>query len=203
MVTNFLFYFFLIIIVFSAFMLILVQNSIYSALFLVLSFIGATCLLCVLECDFIALIFIIIYVGAIAILFLFVIMMLDIKITRITKDTVKYFPFGSFIGLVFLLELIFVTLNFFKANPYGESFLLNYHINWYDKIDLFTELDAVGQVLYTFFILQFLVAGIILLLAVISTVGLALIKKQKLKSQTIFRQLSRTYASVLLYNKKS
>lgn len=202
MVSTLLFYFFSTIIIFSALMMISVQNSIYAVLFLVLSFVAATGLLCMLECDFIALIFIIIYVGAIAVLFLFVVMMLDVKTTKLTKDTFKYFPFGGFIGIVFLVELFFVILDFFRYNPYESGIFVNYYINWFDVIDLFTELEALGQVLYTFFVLQFLIAGIILLLSVIAAVGLALTmnRKIKLKSQLTFRQLSRTYSSVLLHS---
>ena len=83
-------------------MIILSQNSIYSVLFLVLSFISSSSILFLLECEYISLIFVIIYVGAIAVLFLFVVMMLDIKTTHLVKDSLKYFPFGSLLGIVFI-----------------------------------------------------------------------------------------------------
>ena len=87
MIINLFFYFFSFVLIISALMTILSQNSIYSVLFL-------------LECEYISLIFIIIYVGAIAVLFLFVVMMLDVKTVYLAKDSLKYFPFGSFIGIV-------------------------------------------------------------------------------------------------------
>ena len=93
MIINILFYLFSIILLFSSFMVITVKNSIYAVLFLVLSFIAASGLLLLLKCEFLALMFIIIYVGAIAVLFLFVVMMLDLKITSYKKDILKYFPF--------------------------------------------------------------------------------------------------------------
>nr|YP_010131920.1 NADH dehydrogenase subunit 6 [Odontella regia]QQD79299.1 NADH dehydrogenase subunit 6 [Odontella regia] len=200
MITNLLFYFFSNILLLSALMVILVQNSVYSVLFLILCFVAATCILCMLECEFIALIFIIIYVGAIAILFLFVVMMLDIKSVNVNKDTFKYFPIGSFLGVIFLAELIFVITSFFKTNPYENLMLINFYNNWFDKIDMFTELESLGQIMYTFYVLQFLIAGLILLLAVIGAVSLTNTPtKSKLKSQVTFKQVSRSYNGVFLY----
>ena len=105
MIVNSLFYFFSCILILSSLMIILSQNSIYSVLFLVLSFVSSSSIMFLLECEYISLIFIIIYVGAIAVLFLFVVMMLDIKTVYLVKDSLKYFPFGSFLGIVFLFFL--------------------------------------------------------------------------------------------------
>lgn len=199
MITNLLFYFFSNVLLISALMIIIVQNSIYSVLFLVLSFITSASILFLFECEFIALMFITIYVGAIAVLFLFVVMMLDIKTIYFTKDTLKYFPFGSFIGFVFLIEILLVVSRNFKINPYQNSLLSNFYVNWFDKIDSFTDLEAIGQVLYTYYVLQFLIAGIILLLAVIGSVVLTINTSVKnAKHQVIFKQLSRNYKNVLL-----
>jgi NADH-quinone oxidoreductase subunit J len=93
----------------------------------------------------------------------------------------------------------------FKSNPYNESFLFNYHINWFDKIDSLTEIEAVGQILYTYYVLQFLIAGIILLLAVIGAVVLALnisSQSNKNKKQLVFKQVARTYKNSLFVHKK-
>jgi len=200
MLINLLFYFFSNILLISSLLLIIVQNSIYSVLFLVLSFISSASLLFLLECEFIALIFIIIYVGAIAVLFLFVVMMLDIKSINLTKDTIKYFPFGSFVGVVFLIEILLVVFKNFEINPYQKSFLFNFYANWFEKIDSFTDLKSLGQILYTYYVLQFLIAGIILLLAVIGSVVLTIkIQAKQSKKQVIFRQLSRRYKNVLLF----
>jgi NADH-quinone oxidoreductase subunit J len=181
-------------------MVIFVQNSVYSVLFLVLSFISAASLLFLLECEFIAFMFIIIYVGAIAILFLFVVMMLDIKIINIGKDSLKYFPVGSFIGIVFLIEILILIQESFKLNPYQFNDLFNFYVNWYDKIDAISEIEAIGQVLYTHYVLQFLVAGNILLLATIGVVVLTVnTNTVNLKNQIIFKQLARNYKNVLLF----
>lgn len=200
MLLNLLFYFFSNILLVSSLMVIIVQNSIYSVLFLVLSFVSATTLLFLLECEFIALLFIIIYVGAIAVLFLFVVMMLDVKTTNLTKDAVKYFPFGLFIGAVFLTEVLFMIFQTFKSNPYPNSFLTNFYKNWYDKTDTLSEIQVIGQILYTHYVLQFLVAGLILFLAVIGAVVLTIdFSSEKTKTQISFKQLSRTYTNTLSY----
>ena len=199
MVINILFYLFSIILLFSSFMVIVVKNSIYAVLFLVLSFIAASGMLLLLKCEFLALMFIIIYVGAIAVLFLFVVMMLDLKVTSDKKDILKYFPFGSIIGGVFLTEILFVVNEAFQSNPYTETFLENTHFNWYSRIENFTEIQSIGQVVYTQYVLQFLIAGNVLLLATIAAVVLTInTGSSNDKKQVIFRQLSRSYKNVLV-----
>ena len=199
MIINILFYLFSVILLLSSLMVILVQNSIYSILFLVLSFISSAGILFLLKCEFLALMFIVIYVGAIAVLFLFVVMMLDLKTVNLKKDTLKYFPFGVVIGGVFLTEILMVISETFKANPYGDSFLYNSHFNWYERMDTFTEIQAIGQVVYTEYVLQFLIAGNVLLLATIAAVVLTInTNVESDKKQVIFRQLSRNYKNVLI-----
>ena len=197
---NILFYLFSSTLVISSFMVITSQNAIYSVLFLVLSFLSSSSILFLLKCEFISLIFILIYVGAIAILFLFVIMMLDLKDYNLKKDVLKYFPFGLFIGSVFFFEIVLIIKETFIPNPYSTDLITNYYINWYDKLDTFTEINALGQVVYTKFVLQFLVAGNVLLLATIAAVVLTVNTdvKADYKTQVIFKQLSRNYKNVLL-----
>ena len=199
MIVNSFFYFFSCVLLISSVMIILSQNSIYSVLFLVLSFVSSSSILFLLECEYISLIFIIIYVGAIAVLFLFVVMMLDIKTVYLAKDSLKYFPFGSFLGLVFLIEiLIAIPSTFDSTNPYNANFFLNYYSDWFNKLDYFSEIISIGQLLYTDYIIQFLLSGNILLLATIGPVVLVLVRSIELnKTQIIFKQLSRTYSSAL------
>ena len=128
MIVNLFFYFFSCILLTSSLMVIFSQNSIYSVLFLVLSFVSSSSILFLLECEYISLIFIIIYVGAIAVLFLFVVMMLDLKTVYFAKDSLKYFPFGSLLGIIFLIEILIVVPGIFEySNPYSTSFLFNYY----------------------------------------------------------------------------
>ena len=199
MIVNSFFFLFSCVLLTSSLMIILSQNSIYSVLFLVLSFVSSSSILFLLECEYISLIFIIIYVGAIAVLFLFVVMMLDIKTIYLAKDSLKYFPFGSFLGFVFLIEILIVVPNIFdSANPYTTNFLSNYHSDWFNKLDYFTEIVSIGHLLYTDYVIQFLLSGNILLLATIGPVTLVLVRSiESTKTQVTFKQLSRTYSSVL------
>ena len=199
MIVNLFFYFFSCVLLISSLMIILSQNSIYSVLFLVLSFVSSSSILFLLECEYISLIFIIIYVGAIAVLFLFVVMMLDIKTVHLAKDSLKYFPFGSFLGIVFLLEILIVVPGTFESiNPYNEGFLSNNYSDWFNKLDYFTEIVSIGHLLYTDYVIQFLLSGNILLLATIGPVTLVLVRcAETTKTQVTFKQLSRTYGSVL------
>lgn len=200
---NFLFFIFSSILIISSLSIILVNNSIYSVLFLVLSFISSSGILFLLECEFISLLFLIIYVGAIAVLFLFVIMMLDIKILESPKDISKYFPFGFIIGFFFVLEFFLIvsdtfSLNLYKIPELGNQFE-NFYVNWYDKIDVITDIRAIGQVLYTHYILQLLIVGLILLLSVIGAVVLTMANSNlNSKKQVLFKQISRNYKNILL-----
>ena len=186
-------------------MVIVVENMVYSVLFLVLSFISASGLLFLLECDFIAFLFVIVYVGAIAVLFLFVVMMIDVKTIRIRKNYLKYFPFAGIIGLVLFIEVVYVILDSFQSNPYigSDFFQSNNYTNWFDKIDAIAENEAVGQVLYTEYVFQFLIVGNILLLAVIGSVVLTLNRRSVglSKRQRDFRQLSRVVSNVVISSK--
>ena len=106
------------------------KNPIHSVLCLVLVFFNISGLLIILGVEFLALLFLIVYVGAIAVLFLFVVMMLDVKTINMSKDFLKYFPFGSFIGIVFLIETLLIVPSVFeKFNPYTTSFLVNYYVD--------------------------------------------------------------------------
>ena len=197
MIVNILFYLFSIILLLSSLMVILVQNSIYSILFLVLSFISSAGILFLLKCEFLALMFIVIYVGAIAVLFLFVVMMLDLKTITTQKDSLKYLPVGIVISGVFLSEVLFIIKETFKSTPH--PFLQNQYFNWYERLDSFTELHAIGQVVYTQYVLQFLIAGNILLLATVAAVVLTVnTQTQTEKKQILFKQLSRNYKNVLI-----
>ena len=203
LIENALFFTFFGVSLISALLIITVKNSIYSVFFLVLNFLTAAGLLFLLECEFLALLFLIIYVGAIAVLFLFVIMMLDLKIVEEDKDFFKYIPVGSLIGGLFLVEISTVIVSFFRPKSYsinhlGQEFT-NIYTNWYTKIDFFTDINVLGQILYTYYIVQFIVAGFILLIALIGTVVLTSSNSyQSIKQQSVFKQISRDYRDILL-----
>jgi NADH-quinone oxidoreductase subunit J len=190
---NIMFSLFSIFLVISAFMVIVAQHPVFSLIFLVASFLFAAFILFLLECEFLALLFIVVYVGAIAILFLFAIMMLESKFNDLSKNVMKYVPVGFIFGIIFLLPMLNEITNKFKGNSYPNSFYLNKFQNWYDLADSITDVEVYGQVLYTYFVLQLLVAGLILLLVLIGVVYLTNnynVSKQTL-DQAVFKQLSR------------
>jgi NADH-quinone oxidoreductase subunit J len=190
---NIIFYTFSIFLVFSSFMVIVSQHPVFSLLFLVSSFIVSSFILFLLECELLALLFLVIYVGAIAILFLFAIMMLESKLSDLSKNVMKYVPIGFLFGIIFLIpQLHEITKNFDK-NIYYNSFYQNKFQNWYDLVDSTTDVEVYGQVLYSYFVLQVLIAGIILLLVLVGVVYLTNnynVSKQTL-DQSTFKQLAR------------
>jgi len=180
-------------------MIITVRNSVYSVIFLVLSFISSAGILFLIECEFFALLFIVVYAGAIAVLFLFVVMMLDVKTITASRDNLKYYPFGLFIGLIATFQMLTVITSEFKPFYTDSVMFVNYQ-DWYDKIDSVTEIESLGQILYTHYVLQFLIAGLILTLAVIGAVVLTVnISEKKSQSQIISKQLSRKQQNVFYY----
>lgn len=191
---NIIFYLFSIFLVFSAFMVVVSQHPVFSLLFLVSSFVFASFILFLLECELLALLFIIVYVGAIAVLFLFAIMMLESKLTDLSRNVMKYIPVGFIFGVAFLFpQLREISKNFNKNIDY-DLFYQNNFQNWYDLVDSTTDVEVYGQVLYSYFVLQLLIAGLILLLVLIGVVYLTNnfnINKQT-KDQVAFKQLART-----------
>lgn len=192
MLLNNLFYLFSIFLVFSAFMVIVSKHPVFSLLFLVASFIFSAFLLFLLECEFLALLFIVVYVGAIAVLFLFAVMMLESKFSDLSKNVRGYVPVAVIIGAVtFLLFKSAFNENFAKSN--NQGFYENSYTNWYDLIDSTNDVEVYGQVLYSFFVLQFLIAGLILLLILIGVVYLTNTYSldEKTLDQVVFKQLAR------------
>nr|QYB23169.1 NADH dehydrogenase subunit 6 [Nitzschia traheaformis] len=178
----------------SASMVIISKNPLHSVLFLVLSFLSASMLLFLFENEFLALFFLIIYLGAIAILFLFVVMMLDIKYRELQTSR-QYFPIGILIGFSVLFEVYGAFSKIFSNNTDFNSVDHNTYVNWYNNLDVLPDIYVFGQIFYTHYVLQILIAGLILYIAVIGVAFLtvkAAFEKNSKREQTIFRQLSRT-----------
>lgn len=193
--SNSLFYIFASITVLASLMVITVVNPVHSVLFLVLVFLGAAGMLFVLQLEFIPLTFIIVYVGAIAILFLFVVMMLDIKVTSKANDFFKYIPIGGLIGTLFIFEVL-QALNGSFAIPTNIT-STNSFLSWMSAVDKITNIESLGQLLYTYYFIYFLIAGMILLVAMVGAIVLTLQFNKSVKNQLIFRQLSRTADSAV------
>jgi NADH-quinone oxidoreductase subunit J len=174
-------------------MVIIAQHPVFSLLFLVSCFIFSSFLLFLLECEFLAFLFIVVYVGAIAILFLFAVMMLESKLNNLSKNTIKYFPIGIVFSIVLLLPILNVVNTFFvDSSTVSDSFYVNNYQNWYDLIDSTYDVNVYGQILYSYFALQLLIAGLILLVVLIGVVSLTNSYEKQTRQQSTFRQLSRT-----------
>jgi|TARA_B110001450_G_scaffold4597_1_gene4741 NADH-quinone oxidoreductase subunit J len=195
----FLFYIFSSLAIICGIMVISSRNPVFSVLFLVLVFCNAAGLLLLLETDFLAMLFLIVYVGAIAVLFLFVVMMLNVRITTLKESVLRYLPIGGLILFIFFFEVGSVIngdlVPFFssKLACFENDFLiLNQDLKttlWTNQIDPTTNVAALGEVLYTYYVYCFIVASLILLVAMIGAILLTMRKRTNVKKQEIFDQV--------------
>jgi NADH-quinone oxidoreductase subunit J len=174
-------------------MVIITRNPLYSVLFLVGSFLSASMLLFLFENEFLALFFLVIYLGAIAILFLFVVMMLDIKYRELQMSKF-YFPIGILIGITMSIEIYGAFSKVFSKNTNFSFQDHNSYLNWYENLDSLPDVYVFGQVFYTQYVLQILIAGLILYLAAIAVAFLTVktaFNRVNVREQSISKQLSR------------
>ena len=186
------FYFFSIIAIFSALMVITSRNTINSVFFLILDFISIGCLFIMVGAEFLGMIILIVYVGAVAVLFLFVVMMLNVAEQKQSWFTDKkqstHIPSGLIVSILIFLELLVVIGGWkYKENIVGSGSLL---IN--EKI---SNTHQIGNVMYTDYILYFQVSGIILLLSMIGAILLTYRKREGVKTQSYINQISREPSS--------
>ena len=180
------FYIFSAVMLLSSLMVISSRNPVHSVLFLILAFFNAAGLFVILHAEFLAMILIIVYVGAVAVLFLFVVMMLDFRASLEKSNILQYMPIGIFVGLVFISELVIVLVNT-KLDLENIQILSNPLSNFGGL----TNTEAIGSILYTDYILYFQVSGIILLVAMVGSIVLTLRDREGVKRQSIPDQLSR------------
>lgn len=164
----------------------IVDNPVHSVLFLILGFFNASILLLTFDVEFLGMIFIIIYVGAIAVLFLFVVMMLNVKIFS--------FDLSEYYSLLFLFVVIFFIQSFAIVS---KVFILPENQNIYSNLPKFSfdslnNLNILGQVLYNYYISCFLLAGLVLLVAMIGSIALTLNFSSKRKTELLYKQLARS-----------
>ena len=173
-------------------MVIITKNPLYSVLFLVSSFLWSSLLILLTDNEFLALFFLIIYLGAIAILFLFVVMMLDIKYNDL-QMTRLYLPAGTLVGGVLFFETQTVFAKLFSSTSSLQGKEHNIYDNWYENIDTLIDVSVLGQVFYTQFLLQILIAGLILYVAVVGVAFLTITSKLNKTSygQSLTRQIAR------------
>jgi hypothetical protein len=263
MISEYLFYFFSSLALASAILVIRARNPVHSVLFLILVFCNAAGLLILQNLDFFAMIFLVVYVGAIAVLFLFVVMMLHIKVAEIHENVLRYLPVGGFIGLIFVFEVLLVVENdlipyagwhsgifslttaesisylvsglpflldptrsfreyihdfqtFFSFGSSGEAslsvnelcssemmkkvsevFAQASYTEWTRVLEQTTNVEAIGQVLYTYYAYFFIVASLILLIAMMGAIALTLQRTNQVRRQEVFEQNLREYTKTL------
>ena len=190
MIATIAFYVFAAILLGSATMVVSSRNPVHSVLFLILAFFNAAGLFLILGAEFLAMILVIVYVGAVAVLFLFVVMMLDIDFGQLREGFQKYAPVGAAVGVVLFGELILV-LGGWKVAPASQALRLS------PTPANITNADAIGRVLYTDYVLLFQTAGLILLVAMIGAIVLTLRERQDSRRQNIDLQIARTPATTM------
>jgi NADH-quinone oxidoreductase subunit J len=196
-VQELIFYAFSIVMVLAAGAVITVRNPVFAALFLVLTFFTAAAIWMLLEAEFLAIVLVVVYVGAVMVLFLFVVMMLDINIDTLKEGFIRYLPVALVVAVAMAAEMLMVIWSKGRfgveafpvppPNPVGHS-----------------NTQALGELLYTNYLLPFEVAGVILLVAMIAAIALTLRKRTGIKTQDPARQVrARRDESVRLVKMKS
>jgi NADH-quinone oxidoreductase subunit J len=180
------FYLFSAIAVIAALNVIFQRNPVHSVLWLILTFFNAAGLFVLLGAEFAAMILVVVYVGAVAVLFLFVVMMLDINIAMIREGFMKYLPVGALIGAIIFVELAVVFGGWVMA-PQAEALRLAPT----PDIALVTNTEALGRILYTQYVYVFQAAGIVLLVAMIGSIVLTLRRRPGVRKQDIAVQVNR------------
>ncbi|HEY1797902.1 MAG TPA: NADH-quinone oxidoreductase subunit J [Stellaceae bacterium] len=182
------FYVFAAIAVASGVMVVSARNPVHSVLFLILAFFNAAGLFVLMGAEFLAMILVVVYVGAVAVLFLFVVMMLDIDFAELRKGVVRYLPIGFLVGAVLFAELVLIFGSWaLGANGSGLRSAPMAAAN-------ITNTRALGDLLYTRYIFAFQTAGLVLLVAMIGAIVLTLRQRVGQRRQVIAAQLSRTRA---------
>jgi len=171
-------------------MVIRAKNPVHSVLFLILVFCNVSGLMLLVDLDFFAMIFLVVYVGAIAVLFLFVVMMLDIRLAELQENALRYLPVGGFITCIFFLE-VFVILDtdlipLLNHQEVAQLYTWSsYHVS---------TIEALGQLLYTTYVYYFIVASLILLVAMIGAIVVTMQKGVMVKKQEVFEQNTRDFS---------
>lgn len=186
------FYLFASILVLSAVMVITARNPVHSVLFLILAFFNAAGLFILLGAEFVAMILVIVYVGAVAVLFLFVVMMLDISFADLRKGSMQYVPLGMAMGGVLLTELIFI----YSAWKFAPQSAQNLAVPTPDNLQT-QNTEALGNLLYTNYILAFQISGLILLVAMIGAIVLTHRVRSGVRRQKIADQVARRPSDVM------
>jgi NADH-quinone oxidoreductase subunit J len=190
MIATIAFYVFSVILLASAAMVVSARNPVHSVLFLILAFFNAAALFLIAGAEFLAMILVIVYVGAVAVLFLFVVMMLDVNFAELRSGYQRYLPVGAAIGAVLFIELLMV-LGGWQFAPGAAT------VRFAPTPTNVSNTQALGQLIYTDYIFLFQAAGLVLLVAMIGAIVLTLRDRKTSRHQIIRQQVERTSADTL------
>ncbi|NWG54439.1 MAG: NADH-quinone oxidoreductase subunit J [Hydrogenophilaceae bacterium] len=171
----------------SAFAVIAARNPVHSVLFLILTFFSAAGLFVLMGAEFLAMLLVVVYVGAVAVLFLFVVMMLDVDFVELKQGFLNYLPIGALVAVALFAELGLVASAAAQAEAARPAIALN-------EQAAVTNAEAIGRVLYTQHLLLFQLAGLVLLVAMIGAIVLTLRHRPGVKRQDVARQVGRRRA---------
>ncbi|MBT8118808.1 MAG: NADH-quinone oxidoreductase subunit J [Gammaproteobacteria bacterium] len=184
MITDFLFFAFAGVVIASALGVVASRNPVHSALFLVLTFFSCSAIWLMLEAEFLAITLVLVYVGAVMVLFLFVVMMLDINVAKMREGFVSYLPVGIVFAVLMLAVMVYVV------GPVGPDVMGTAALdNAVRQAADYSNTEALGEVLYTDYVLAFEIAAVILLVAIIAAITLTLRRRPTTKYQTPGKQI--------------
>jgi NADH-quinone oxidoreductase subunit J len=186
------FYVFAVLAVASGVLVVSSRNPVHSVLFLIVAFFNAAGLFVLIGAEFLAMILVIVYVGAVAVLFLFVVMMLDIDFVQLRSGFVRYLPIGALVGFILLAELVLVIGSWVAARGVPSAAA----VSAAGGVSL-SNTRALGDILYTRYLFAFQAAGLILLVAMIGAIVLTLRRRADVRRQSIAAQLARTRAQTV------
>ena len=182
------FYFFSVIAIVSAIFVIVSRNTVHAVFFLILDFVSIACLFIMIGAEFLGMMMLIVYVGAVAVLFLFVVMLMNVTEQKLSgfrgSKKTGHIPTGLIVGSVILLELIVIVGGWKYRNTFSETKFLSFDKN-------FSNTHLIGNVMYTEYIHLFQISGVILLLSMVGAIVLTYRKREGAKKQSYFKQISR------------
>jgi NADH-quinone oxidoreductase subunit J len=189
MLQTIVFYLFSAVLIGAATMVVVARNPVHSVLFLILCFFNAAGLFVLMGAEFLAMLLVVVYVGAVAVLFMFVVMMLDVDFHKLRSGAAAYLPIGAAIGLVLVAELVLVVGAWTVSPALPEAMALPIP----DPSQIHNT-KALGLVLYDDYVYVFQASGLVLLVAMIGAIVLTLREREGVKRQSIARQVARTRA---------
>ena len=169
----------------AAFMVVAARNPVHSVMFLILTFFSAAGLFVLMGAEFLALLLVMVYVGAVAVLFLFVVMMLDVDFVEMKQGFLQYLPFGAVVALILLTQMIMVGASYFSDSTVVAKL----------PDDGVSNLEAIGLLLYTDYAFFFEAAGLVLLVAMVGAIVLTLRSQEGVRCQDVSKQIARTRES--------